>query len=117
MPDPTLLVPGTQATRLDDAAGVTVFNAVRVGLGLSDNDLGGRPPSEFQALLSMKHAPGQWAPVHTSLAEGTTLSPGRVVSSPYDRLVKLATPFAYDWRGDVRWNAQRLLDFLRATRP
>lgn len=117
MSDPTLLVPGTQASKLDDAAGVTVFNAVRVSLGLSDSDLGGRPPNEFQALLSMSHAPGQWAPVNTSLAAGTTLLPGKVVASPYDRLSRISDPFPYDWRADIRWNARNLLHFLRENRP
>jgi pimeloyl-ACP methyl ester carboxylesterase len=117
MADPTLLVPGTQATKLVDGAGVTVFNAVRVSLGLSDDDLGGRPPSEFQTLLSMSHAPGQWAPVNTSLSAGTTLAPGRVVTSPYDRLSRVGDPFPYDWRADIRWNARSLLHFLRQNRP
>ncbi|MDQ3698853.1 MAG: hypothetical protein M3373_12660 [Gemmatimonadota bacterium] len=115
--DPTLLLPGTQASRLDDGAGVTVFNAIRVALGLSDRDLGGRPPAQFGALLGMKHAPGQWEPVHTSLAPNTTLSAGKVVATPYDRLSRIARPFPYDWRADIRWNALRLLDFLRGNPP
>ncbi|MDA0312482.1 MAG: hypothetical protein O2992_10250 [Gemmatimonadetes bacterium] len=39
-------------------AGETVYNAVRVSLGLQKDDLGGLPPDQWQALLSMEHAPG-----------------------------------------------------------
>ena len=39
----TLLIPGTQATCLEDQNGVIVYNAVRVQVGLHKNDLGGRP--------------------------------------------------------------------------
>jgi pimeloyl-ACP methyl ester carboxylesterase len=114
MAERTLLIPGTQASRLDDAHGATVFNAVRVAIGLSDNDLGGRQPGEFQALLSMKHVPGRWEPVQTSLSADTALAPGKVVATPYDRLSQIAIPFPYDWRADIRWNARQLLQFLRA---
>ena len=101
----TLLIPGTQATCLQDASGVTVYNAVRVSLGLDRDDLGGRPPKEWLSLLSTEHAPGQWAPVRTTLASNTQLSAGAIVRSPYDRMTTFARDFAYDWRGDLRFNA------------
>jgi pimeloyl-ACP methyl ester carboxylesterase len=113
----TLLIPGTQATCLQDAGGVTVYNAVRVSLGLDRDDLGGRPPKEWLSLLSTEHAPGQWAPVRTSLAPNTQLSIGAVVATPYARIKSFVTDFAYDWRADLRFNAKRLLQFLTDNRP
>ena len=65
MPDRTLLVPGTQATSLADQHGTIVYNAVRVSVGLHKDDLGGRAPSEWEALLSMEHRPGLWPPTRT----------------------------------------------------
>jgi hypothetical protein len=117
MHDATLLVPGTQASCLADQNGVTVWNAVRVSLGLQKNDLGGRPPAEWQALLSMEHRPGQDAPVRTSLLAGTELHPSKVVLAPYDRLARMATLWPYDWRGDIYHNAALLLDWLDARKP
>lgn len=116
MADQTLVVPGTQATNLVDAAGITAYNAVRVAIGLSKNDLGGRPPTEWRALLSMEHAPGQLEPVRTSLSAGTTLEARAVVRTPYDRWGGF-TFYPYDWRADIRWNALRLIDYLKANRP
>jgi len=39
MADRTLLIPGTQASNLFDANGVQVWNAVRVGVGLTRDEL------------------------------------------------------------------------------
>jgi pimeloyl-ACP methyl ester carboxylesterase len=117
MASATLLIPGTQATCLQDANGVIVYNAVRVSLGLQRDDLGGRPPAEWTSLLSVEHAPDQWAPVRTSLAPNTRLSAGAVVDTPYARMKTFVQDFAYDWRGDLRFNAKRLLQFLTDNRP
>jgi hypothetical protein len=116
---PTLLVPGTQATTLVDGAGRTVYNAVRISLGLDRDALGGRLPNRWDALLSLAHDHGQWQPRLRSLETGTTLHPGRVVRTPYARLhARLdAQDWPYDWRCDLRWNAQRLLDDLDRLRP
>ena len=119
MADPTLLVPGTQATELVDEAGVVVYNAVRVSLGIDRDNLGGRLPPAWEKTLSMEHVPGVWRPVKTSLQPGTTLHPGRVVRTPYERLhnkVKIRD-WPYDWRADLRWNANKLLHFLEENRP
>jgi len=117
MPDRTLLIPGTQASTLEDAAGVTVYNAVRVSLGLQKDELGGRPPSEWQALLSMEHAPGSLEPVRTSLMPGVSIRAADVVRLPYDRMLSFSDAWPYDWRGDIRYNAGLLLDYLRANKP
>jgi pimeloyl-ACP methyl ester carboxylesterase len=117
MPDRTLVVPGTQATTLVDQNGLTVYNAVRVSLGLDGDALGGRPPEAWGALLGTEHSTGSWAPERTSLEPGTTILPGPVVGTPYDRLPRPRDFFGYDWRLDSRYNAQRLIDHLRAERP
>lgn len=117
MADQTLLVPGTQATSLADQSGTVVYNAVRVSLGLQKDELGGRPPSEWERLLSLEHEPGRWKPVRTSLEPGTSIVPHRVVGTPYDRMLGYATPWPYDWRMDVRYNAQQLLEHMRAHKP
>lgn len=117
MPDVTLLVPGTQATSLVDDRGRVVYNAVRVGLGLHRDELGGRPPEEWGALLATEHRPGRWEPARSSLEAGTVVRAGEVVGTPYDGLLSLAHPWPYDWRLDLRHNASLLLGHLRTHRP
>jgi pimeloyl-ACP methyl ester carboxylesterase len=90
---------------------------VRVSLGLDKKGLDGREPEEWQALLSVEHDRGAWAPRRTSLLAKTDISPGSVVRTPYDRLPKPNDFFPYDWRLDCRYNALRLADHLRAYRP
>lgn len=117
MADSTLLVPGTQATTLLDDRGVTVYNPVRVGVGLDDRDLGGRPPAEWQRLLSLENEPGLWEPARTSLEPGTSIVPGPVVGTPYDRMLAFARVWPYDWRADIRYNAIGLRRYLEDNRP
>ena len=117
MADRTLLVPGTQATSLADQNGNVVYNAVRVSLGLQKDELGGRPPDEWQRLLSIEQAPGSWRPSRTSLEPGTEIVPHGVVGTPYDRMMSFAEPWPYDWRMDIRYNAQLLLEHMRANKP
>jgi pimeloyl-ACP methyl ester carboxylesterase len=117
MADRTLLVPGTQASSLADQNGEIVYNAVRMSVGLQKDDLGGRPPAEWQALLSVQHTPGMWEPTLTSLEPGTEITAVSVVRTPYDRLWQQIEPWPYDWRLDMRWNAQQLLAYLEANKP
>ena len=117
MADRNLLVPGTQATTLQDGQGNTVYNATRVSLGLQKDNLGGRPPDQWEALLSVAHEPGELEPSRTSLLPDTEISPGSVVMTPYDRLPGPLDTFPYDWRLDMRLNAQRLLEHLQENKP
>lgn len=117
MADRTLIVPGTQATTLRDQTGATVYNAVRVSIGLGRKSIGGRPPSLWRELLGTEHEKGGWAPARTSLLSDVRISAGEVVRAPYDRLPKPNDFFPYDWRLDLRYNAQRLIDHLRAKKP
>ena len=108
----TLLVPGTQATTLRDDKGNTVYNAVRVQLLIGRGDIGDRNPEQLGKLVSMKHAPGRLKPVRTSLEYGTHIVRGDVLRTPYDGL-PVTNWFRYDWRADLRFSANRLLQFLR----
>ncbi len=110
-----LLVPGTEASSLFDKSGRVIWNAVRASLGLSNEELGGRPPSQWTALLSLAHKPGEWAPSRTSLEDGTDITADLVVQTPYDRLWNMIDDvFPYDWRCDIRYNAQLLNDQIAA---
>lgn len=46
MPDPALIIPGTQATTLRDNLGTIVYNAVSVGVPLIPKSLGGYPRTQ-----------------------------------------------------------------------
>jgi pimeloyl-ACP methyl ester carboxylesterase len=110
-----LLVPGTEASSLFDENGRVIWNAVSASLGLSKKELGGRPPSQWTALLSLAHKPGVWAPSRTSLEDGTDITADLVVQTPYDRLWNMIDDvFPYDWRCDIRYNAQLLNDHIAA---
>ncbi|MDZ7778523.1 MAG: hypothetical protein U5R14_01115 [Gemmatimonadota bacterium] len=117
MPDHTLLVPGTQATSLWDQHETVVYNAVRVSLGLHGDEMGGRPPEEWERLLSLEQRPDSWKPTRTSLEPGTEVTTKSVVGTPYERMLSFAEPWPYDWRMDVRYNAQLLLEHMRANKP
>jgi pimeloyl-ACP methyl ester carboxylesterase len=110
----TLLVPGTQATCLSDGRGV-VYNAVRVSMPLVAEGIAGFPREQWAALMGLGSTPGQLAPASTSLLAGESLRTDSVVRSPYEPLKGLTT-WPYDWRADLRWNAARLVDDLRAMR-
>lgn len=114
MADPTLVVPGTQASRLYDQNEVLVYNAVRVSMGLDREALGGRPPEEWVPLLSLENAPGRLDPVRTSLTPGTEIRSGASVVVPYQVMSNTYRLWNYDWRLDLRYNAQLLLDYLVA---
>jgi pimeloyl-ACP methyl ester carboxylesterase len=116
MADRTLLVPGTQATNLLDQDGDRVYNVVRVNLGLSKRDLG-KDPTAWVPILSMEHAPGQLAPVRTSLRPRTQVRTGSVLRTPYEAFARSYKPWPYDWRCDLRHNAASLLELLERDKP
>jgi pimeloyl-ACP methyl ester carboxylesterase len=113
MNGPVLLIPGTQATTLRDQLGQRVYNAVRVSLPLVPASLGNYPRDRWVPLMSMEYAPGALRPARTSLLPGTALNAGSVVASPYQPLPAAWERWGYDWREDIRANAERLLDDLR----
>jgi pimeloyl-ACP methyl ester carboxylesterase len=112
----TLLIPGTQATCLEDQRHTVCYNAVRVELGLQKSELGGRPIAEWVELLSMEHSDGVLEPSKTTLEPGSRLLPGPVVVTPYQLFPRAYEEWAYDWRADLRLNAIRLLDEMRMRR-
>jgi len=109
----TLLVPGTQATTLQDQTHRIVYNPVAMGLPLFPKDLGGYPPAEWAALLSMTYAPGKLQPTQTSRLPGTTISPYVMVSSAYQPMLAYDS-WPYDWRADIEANGLALLGEVRA---
>ncbi len=113
MKEPVLLIPGTQATTLRDGQGIRVYNAVKSGLPIFGKSLGGRPKAQWVDLMSMSHIAGQLAPERTSLEPAGQLVPGSVVITPYELFPKGYEEWSYDWRADLRWNAERLLEELR----
>jgi pimeloyl-ACP methyl ester carboxylesterase len=116
MADRTLLVPGTQATNLLDQDGKRLYNVVRVNIGLTKKDLG-KDPARWVTILSMEHAPGQLAPVRTSLLPGTEVRTGSVAKTPYEAFPSSYKPWPYDWRCDLRHNGAQLLDLLHQEKP
>ena len=77
-----LLVPGTQASRLVDQTGKTIYNAVRMGLPLIAKSLGGVPKDEWVEVMGMEHTPGSLAPTRTSLQAGREVTYGQVSKGP-----------------------------------
>ena len=116
MADVNLLVPGTQATNLVTATRKRVYNAVRVNIGLTKTDLG-NDPAAWVPLLSLAHTPGQLAPTRTTLQPGTEIKAGNVLLTPYESFSSAYEMYPYDWRCDIRHNAQELLDHLDAEQP
>lgn len=112
----TLLIPGTQATNLEDQNGTICYNAVRVEMGLQKKELGGRPMAVWAQLLSMAPADGVLEPSKTTLEPGSELLAGMVVVTPYQLFPRAYEEWAYDWRADLRLNAIRLLAELRQRR-
>lgn len=116
MADVNLLVPGTQATNLVTATRKRVYNAVRVNMGLTKTDLG-PDPTTWVPLLSLAHTPGQLEPAKTTLQPGTAVKAGEVLLTPYESFSSGYEMYPYDWRCDIRHNAQQLLDHLDAEHP
>ena len=110
-----LLVPGTQATSLR-GNGKTVYNAVRVEVGLGDEAIHKRTPKQVGTLLSMRHLSNKLDPIATSQEPGTEVKSGEVLRTPYNKWPPkwIDHWFGYDWRADLRFNANRLLDQLRS---
>lgn len=91
---------------------------VKMRLGvLTKGLLAGLPADELVALLSMAHVPGQWAPFRTSLKEGVSIRPGHVLQVAYNQIPSNYNAFLYDWRADLRWNAQQLIEFMTQRKP
>ncbi len=110
-----LLVPGTGGITFQDNLGNDLGYPVKLRLGVISGGLIGKSTAELQQLLSMSHVPGQWAPAQTSLSPGVSIEPGHVLQVAYNQIPTEFENFLYDWRADLRFNAQRLCDFLRKT--
>jgi pimeloyl-ACP methyl ester carboxylesterase len=112
VPTSTILVPGTQATTLQDQNGQVVYNPVAIGLPLFPKKLGSYPPEQWAPLMSMTYAAGSLQPQLTSRLPGTSVGKARMVETPYAPLLSY-DPWPYDWRADIEANAQLLLAEVR----
>lgn len=112
-----LLIPGTGGITLMDSEGDDIGWPVLMRLKGIIRGVQGKDDDELIELMSMAHAPGQLAPVRTSLRAGTSLHPGRVVRVAYNQVPSDFNSFLYDWRQDLRHSAGQLLDFLVQSRP
>jgi len=125
MSDHLLLIPGTSGNKLllDGVdlgwpgllsaeawlCGANVFDVMLAKLGVSTEEL--------IAVLSMEFADvNSAAPTKTTLKAGSAVAPGAVLGAAYNQFQD-ATPFTYDWRSDLRDNAQKLLTFLETNKP
>jgi pimeloyl-ACP methyl ester carboxylesterase len=117
MPNSSLLVPGTGGTSLLDSNGNDLGYPLAMRIGVATGGLVGKSADELVALLSMAHVPGQIAPTKTSLIPGLSLRPGHVIEAAYNQIPAIVNRFLYDWRADLRYSAQQLLDFLRERKP
>jgi len=117
VPDGYLLVPGTGGITLMDSAGNDLGYPGRMELGVRTGGLLAAPASALVDLLSMEHAPGQAAPVKTSLRTGVSIRPGHALQLAYELVPPTFNTFLYDWRADLLWNAALLRDFLEQRRP
>src|SRR4051812_1933310 len=116
MADGNLLVAGTGGTKLLKNGvdiGYPVFLQGRVDL----LRLAGLGLEEIVQLLSMAHQPNQIPPSRTTLVPGAAIDPGPVLALAYNQLPAEMLPFRYDWRADLRYSAQMLLDWLQARKP
>jgi hypothetical protein len=76
----------------------------------------GTSAAKIVDLLSMEYGdPGSPAPVRSTLAGGN-VTPGDLLRLVYSQLGDYE-PFPYDWRGDIRESAAKLVDHLETRAP
>jgi hypothetical protein len=113
MSDKLMLVAGTGGTQLlkdGESLGHPVILNLRLWLF---NTVGADIDQTVQD-MSMKHAPGQIAPVLTTLATGSKVEAGPLLHAAYHLISqKTGVAFGYDWRGDIEHSAQALVERLR----
>ena len=112
-----LLIPGTGGITLMDNMGKDLGYPVKMRLGVLGQELANLPGPNLVELLSMVHNPDQIAPAKTSLKPGTAISPGHALETAYNQVPGNFKHFLYDWRSDIRYSAQHLLEFLQQEKP
>ncbi len=117
MANANLLVPGTGGITLIDNFGGDVGWPVLMRIKGIIRGVQGKSNDELIELMGMEHRPGQLAPVKTSLKPGTTLMPGHVLRVAYNQMESDMNQFRYDWRADIRYSAEQLLDAIRERKP
>ena len=109
-----LLVPGTGATVLRDSLGHNLGNPARPDTAFGLAALAVRSPQEAVDTLAMEHRAGQWSPLRSSVKDGRSILPGHVLTALYTQLPDDWAHYMYDWRADIRHNAERLVRWLSA---
>lgn len=108
-----LLVPGTGATVLRDSIGHNLGNPNRPDTAFGLGALAARSPQEAVETLAMEHRAGQWAPLRSSAKDGRSILPGHVLTALYTTIPDDWAHYMYDWRADIRHNAERLVRWLQ----
>ncbi len=114
MAERNLLIPGTGGITLENSEGEDLGYPAKMKIGALTGGLIGRDPAELEDLLSMSHVAGKLAPEKSSLAPGISIEPGDVIDVAYNQFQNGFERFLYDWRADLRYNAVRLVDFLKS---
>lgn len=117
MANASLLIPGTGGITLIDNHGNDVGWPVLMRLKGIIRGVQGKSDDELRELMSMEHSPGQLAPRKTSLKPGISLSPGHVLRVAYNQIPSDFNDFLYDWRGDLRYSAEQLRDYIVQRQP
>ena len=107
-----LLIPGTGATALRTTLGQNIGNPARPDTAFALGSLAFASPQEAVDTLAMEHRPGQWAPLRTSLVAGRSILPNHAFAPQYLNVPDDYAHFLYDWRCDIRHNAERLVRWL-----
>ncbi len=123
MTDKTLLIPGTGGTQIWKD-GQSLGHPVLLNLKLYLFARAGQDVSQTVRDMSMAHDPEHIAPTKTTLAKGSRVSPGPTLEVAYQQLLDrlpgdapAAKSFPYDWRADLRYNADLLLAHLEEKKP
>jgi len=117
MANANLLVPGTGGVTLMDNHGNDIGWPVLMRLRGIIRGIRGKSDEELIELMSMAHTPGQIAPAKTSLKPGTSVRPGHILRVAYNQVPDSFNDFPYDWRADLRYSAEQLLDLIVHRQP
>ncbi|MGF1451855.1 MAG: hypothetical protein ACFB21_07270 [Opitutales bacterium] len=109
---PGLFVAGTGCAALKNNLGHDLGIPMDLRTTLGNISQFARGADEFLDVVSMEHRPGQWAPVKTSLMPGRSIVASHLYFPCFTQVPSHYNHFLYDWRADLRHNAQRLLEFI-----
>ncbi len=118
MADKTLLIPGTGGTRLHKQDDTSIGHPVWLNAKVWLLNKAGLSLDALVRLLSMSHLPDQARPEKTSLEPGVSIKSGPALEVAYNQVLPwIDSVFPYDWRADLEYNADLLLEYLRREMP